>query len=384
MSRINRSYLIAAAIAVGAGAWVASGPLGLGVGDRADLPVGGSIAQGGNSMVAPGSGSAIAVRAQVIQAESKVSDVIVRGRTEALRSVDIKAEIDGRVIELPVEKGSTVTTGDVVCRLALNDLPALRVESRALVRQHRLEFKAAKALSSKGYRAETQLAAAAARLEGSKASVARIDKQIQYTAIRAPFDGVLNDRPAEIGDYLQKGGICGTVVDQDPFLVVGQVSEQDVGSITLGALGTAKLITGRTVFGKVRYISRTADPRTRTFRMELEVSNTNRDLRSGMTAEIRLPVKRVTAHYLSPALLTLDDDGRVGVRVVNGAGVAEFRPVILESEDNGGVWVSGLPATVTVITVGQDFVNDGQTLKVTLEDAPGAPKASAASALDPS
>lgn len=186
--------------------------------------------------------------------------------------------------------------------------------------------------------------------------------------MRAPFDGVLDGRPAEIGDYLQKGDICGTIVDQDPFLVVGQVSEQDVGSIALDALGTAQLITGRTVFGKVRFISGTADPRTRTFRLELEVANPGHELRDGITAEIRLPVKRIIAHHLSPALLTLDDAGRVGVRIVNASGAAEFQPVTVEGDDGDGVWVTGLPQTVTVITVGQDFVTDGRAVTVTLED----------------
>jgi len=317
------------------------------------------------------SSNTVAVRARVLRAQDRVSDVIVRGRTEALRRVDIKAEMDGRVVELPKEKGTLVATNDVVCRLALDDLPARRKEAEALVRQHKLEHKAAKALSSKGYRAETQLAAAAARLVGSRATLARIKTQIDFTAIRAPFEGVLDQRPAEIGDYLQKGDVCGTVVDQDPFLVVGQVSEQDVGIIALETLGTAKLITGRTVFGQVRFISSTADPRTRTFRMELEVANPGHELRDGVTAEIRLPVKRIIAHHLSPALLTLDDAGNVGVRIVNAAGLAEFKPVTVEADDGDGVWVTGLPPTVTVITVGQDFVTDGRTITVTLEDETG-------------
>jgi membrane fusion protein, multidrug efflux system len=365
MPPINRSYIIAGAIAIGAAVWVASGSF-ISNGEDSD-PSAASvpISQGKAN---PDTELAIAVRARVLTAQNRVSDVIVRGRTESLRRVDLKAEIDGRIDELPVEKGAQVAAGDLICRLALEDLPARREEARALLRQHELEHKAAKALSSKGYRAETQLAAAAARLVGSRASLARIKTQIKYTGIRAPFDGVLDGRPAEIGDYLQKGDICGTVVDQDPFLVVGQLSEQDVGLVTLDILGTAQLITGRTVFGKVRFISGTADPRTRTFRLELEVANPGHELRDGITAEIRLPVKRITAHHLSPALLTLDDTGRVGVRIVNQSGAAEFKPVTVEGDDGDGVWVTGLPQTVTVITVGQDFVTDGRTLTVTLED----------------
>jgi multidrug efflux system membrane fusion protein len=341
--------VIAGAIAIAATAWVASGVMGPGgVGEKTVFaPIArGMIETAGGT----GGDAAVAVRARVVRAQDRIS------------------EIDGRIVELPKEKGAKVATGDLVCRLALDDLPARRNEARALVRQHRLEHKAATALSSKGYRAETQLAAAAARLEGSKAALARIGLQIKHTEIRAPFDGVLDTRPTEIGDYLQKADVCGTVVDQDPFLVVGHVSEQDVGLIALDALGTAKLITGRTVFGKVRYISGTADPRTRTFRLELEVANPGHQLRDGVTAEIRLPVKRIIAHHLSPALLTLDDAGRIGVRIVSPAGTAEFRPVTVETDDGDGVWVTGLPPTVTVITVGQDFVTDGRTVTVTLED----------------
>jgi len=367
MLPMKKSNLIAVAIALGAAAWVASGVL-TGNGEKPiRSPILASTAID-EAPVQSGPEGATPVRARVLHAQDRVSDVIVRGRTEALRRVDLRAEIDGRVVELPQERGNQVTTGDLICRLAHDDLPSRRSEAKALVRQHALEHKAAKSLSSKGYRPETQLAAAAARLEGAKAALARIDMEIDYTVIKAPFDGVLNDRPAEIGDYLRKGDICGTVVDQDPFLVVGQVSEQDVGLVSLDSVGTANLITGRTVFGKVRFISNTADQRTRTFRMELEVSNPAHELRDGITAEIRLPVKRITAHHLSPALLTLDDTGQIGVRIVEKSGLAKFRPVTVEGDDGDGVWVTGLPSTVTVITVGQDFVTDGNLVTVTLEE----------------
>ncbi len=355
---MKKSHITALVIFSATSLWVASGLI-FTSGDNAESEDAGI----GNTQ----ENEIIGVRARLITAEARRDDVIVRGRTEALRRVYVKAEIDGRVVALPVNKGKRVRKGEVICRLAINDREARRAEAQALLRQRQLEFNAAQSLSKKGYRADTQLAGAAARLDASKAEVARIELEIDRTAIRSPFSGVVDERPVEIGDFLQHGQVCAAVVDLDPFLVVGQVSERDVGLLTAGVRGTARMMTGETVEGTVRYIATTADPSTRTFRIELEVPNPDFVLRDGVTAEIVLPVREITAHLISPSLLTLNNQGVVGVRLVDEDSKAQFFPVDLINDSAAGVWVAGLPATSKIITVGQEFVREGQEVKVTLE-----------------
>jgi len=126
---------------------------------------------------------------------------------------------------------------------------------------------------------------------------------------------------------------------------------------------SARLATGQTVEGRIRFIGSTADPATRTFRIEIEIPNADRAVKDGVTAEIAIPLKPVTAHRFSPAILTLDDKGTIGVRTVGADDVVAFVPVEIVASDEGGVWVTGLPPSPAVITVGHEYVVAGQKVR---------------------
>jgi len=121
----------------------------------------------------------------------------------------------------------------------------------------------------------------------------------------------------------------------------------------------ARLATGETVRGRIRYVAPVADEATRTFEVELEVDNSGGNLRAGGTAELRIPAENVLAHRVSPSLLTLDDAGNVGVKIINGLGQVEFIVADIALSSNAGVWLAGLPETATIITVGQGYVASG-------------------------
>ena len=104
---------------------------------------------------------------------------------------------------------------------------------------------------------------------------------------------------------------------------------------------------------------RVADEATRTFEVELEVDNRDGALRAGGTAELLIPAERVYAHHISPSLLTLDDAGNVGLKIINDLGEVEFVVADIAMSSTDGVWVAGLPETATIITVGQGFVASG-------------------------
>ncbi len=361
-----RSVLIAVAIAVAVVGWVLSGQVDLFAGDDRVVPV------AALETTPPAAGKElVAVRARLLTAQPRTREVVVRGRTEALRSVDVRAETYGRVVAVTAKKGARVRRGAVLLRLATDERAARLTEARALVRQRQIEYDAAKSLSAKGFRAETKMAEASARLDSAKAQVKRMEVEVARLTIRAPFEGVVDRLPVEIGDYVKVGNVVATVVDEDPFLVVAQVSERDVGSLTVGDPGTAKLVDGGEVTGRLRYISATADPETRTFRIELEVPNKDRTLRDGITAEIRIAVEQTEAHLVSPAVLTLNDAGEVGVRLVDENDVVAFRRVSILNQGPEGIWLTGLPSRIRLITVGQEFVRDGDRVRVVLENPKG-------------
>ena len=116
------------------------------------------------------------------------------------------------------------------------------------------------------------------------------------------------------------------------------------------------------------FLSRSADPTTRTFRVELTVPNPDLSLRDGQTAEILIEAQGVTAHLLAASTLTLDDDGTLGVRTIDADSAALFHPVTVLRDTIDGVYVTGLPEQVDVITVGQEFVTDGVIVAPSFEE----------------
>jgi len=349
---MKTSYYIAAGVALVSAAWVVAGQL-------HDAPATEATEAAGTTP-AEEQAALPAVRVREQTATPRAVEVILRGRTEAVREVEVRAETKGKVIEVLAEKGSFIEGGAVLVRLADDDRQARLRQSKALLAQRAIEYNAAAKLAKQGFKSETATADAMAKLEEAKAMVAAMEIDIGYTTIRAPFPGYVEERPVEIGDFVDVGEPVAKIVDLDPILIIGQVTEQDVPRLKVGMPGKARLITGDELTGKIRFIGATADEETRTFRVELEVPNADRRIVQGLSSELRLPVADLPAHRVSPAILTLADNGDIGVKTLSADNVVEFHPVTIVGDGPDGVWLAGLPDKVTFITVGQEFVQPGQ------------------------
>jgi multidrug efflux system membrane fusion protein len=304
------------------------------------------------------------VRAEPIKAQAYPLTVSLKGKTEANRTVDMRAEVGGQVEELPVEKGSVVNKGDVICRIAVEDRELRVAEAQSAVDQAQIEYDGALRLKSGGYQSETAIATAKSRLESARANLLRRQIDLEKTVIRAPFAGVVDERPVELGDLMRVGDTCATVLDLDPLLLSAQVSEQQLANVPAAGMMTARLITGEKVRGKLHYISRRSDDITRTFRIEAEVDNPEQIIASGITAEMAILAHEVPAHLISASLLVLDDEGKLSVRVLDQQNVVQSYPVTMVGDASDGVWVTGLPESTTLITVGHEYVGIGE--KVTI------------------
>ena len=367
---MRRSVVIAGGLAVLAAGWMLSGQFGGESDGASEIAELAAI----EPAAVPETADALAsVRVAQLSAQPRERTLIVSGRTEASREVELRAETDGRVAEVLVERGQHVEEGEILLRLATDDRQAKLTEARALLRQREIEFAAAEELAAKGFRSDTNVAAAQALLDGARAAVERMRIDIRRTRIAAPFAGYVWQNRAELGAYVKAGDPLGAIVDLNPLLVVGYATEHDIGYLQLGALGAARLIDGTQVQGIISYIASKADPQTRTYRFELEVPNDGGTIRSGLTAEIAIPMAQTMAHLVSPAVLTLEEDGTIGVKVVNLEQVVEFVPVIILGDTAEGVWLGGLPQDVTLITVGQEFVVAGQRVRSVEVAGPATP-----------
>jgi multidrug efflux system membrane fusion protein len=304
--------------------------------------------------------SDFSVRAARISQQTYGKKVRVRGRTQAFRHVEVRAEQAGRIVSEPVMRGARVSEGDLLCEIAVDDRDSNLLEAQSRQEQAEFEYKAAQDLQDKGLQSDVIVAQLKAALQSSKAGVARAELALERTRIVAPFNGVVETRSVELGDLLNAGTVCASILDDSPMLLVGLVPEQDIGSLIVGARVAAELLTGQRIAGNVSYLARAADNVSRSYRIEVQVDSSFEDIRQGITAEIQ-------AHLIPSSSLTLDDSGLIGVKTIGSNNMVEFNNVEIVGDNtssmNPGVWVTGLNGTVNLITLGQEIVFPGQQVE---------------------
>lgn len=306
------------------------------------------------------------VRAKVSNAQPIVQEIELHGRTEAARIAKLRAETEGRVIEILAKRGQMVEKGSVLVRLDMQDRENKLRQAKALLKQRELEFQGAQKLSDQGYNAQSRLAEAQANLELAKVQVAQIELDISYTEIKAPFSGVFNEREVEIGEYVNRGERVGVVLDVNPIVVRGDVPELSVAQVYEGQTGIAKLITGEKYPGKVRYLSKQSSDATHTFRVELAIDNPQAKIPVGVSSTVALQAQQQLAHKVSSAILSLSESGFLGIKVVDADHKVKFKPIEVVKTEADGVWVAGLAEQETIITLGQGFVKAGDQVRVDL------------------
>lgn len=358
---MRRSYIWAGLVTVVIAGWLASGYLlPSPPAPSADGP---GRAEAGKAEAGKDTGQAFRVRTATLTAQEHTEELVLPGQTEADQRVEVRARTGGIVEKVPHREGDRVEAGAVLCQLDIAERKAALAQARAQLASAQRDFEAAQQLASKKYTSESQLASARAAFDAAQAEVDRIERDIAYTTVTSPIAGIVESRPADLGSFLQVGQACATVTVLDPIVVSAQVSERDVEALSLGMAGSARLVDGQTVEGRLAFISPRANSETRTFRIELDAPNRDGRIRAGITARLVLPLKPRSAHRIPSSALTLDERGRVGVMTVDAGGTARFMPLEILAETREGLWVTGLPETVTLITVGQDYVLDGQPVE---------------------
>jgi membrane fusion protein, multidrug efflux system len=344
--RISKSIWLAVGVAAAVALWMLSG-------------LGREPEPATQASTSRGEPAATHVTVQTSRASVITREVVVSARTEPNRSVELRAETAGRVVSLGAERGAAVKAGERIVALDLRDRQAKLDEARAAIAHADLQLEAARKLKTQQFVSDTQMAELLSRVAAARASLAEIELEVAHTDIAAPFDAVLQERAVEIGHYVSSGDTIAELVDIDPLIVVGEVSEREIHELAVGRPGTARLVDGGTVHGTLRYLAPVAAESTRTFRVELAIPNRDGRLRAGTTAEMRLAADEVEAHVLSPSLLTLDDQGTVGVKAVNARNEVVFHAVQIVASSDAGITVTGLPREAKLITVGQGFVRPG-------------------------
>jgi multidrug efflux system membrane fusion protein len=361
---MKASAFLSVALAGAVGAWMLSGALS----DRGDL--GAQSPAPSSEPAAPAPASPLAMKVQVVDlhAQPVARELVVQGQLEPRRRVEVRAETAGLVVELPVAKGRRVKAGEPLVRLAEEDRRAQIARAEAEVRSRELVVDGQRNLKNKGLQAETQLKAAEAALAAARAELERLRLDLARTRIIAPFDGVVESRPVEQGSLVERDDPVAELVDDAVLLAVGDAPQQGAGALAPGQPVQVRLLDGHEAEGRLSFVASVAEPGTRSFRVEAEIENPDGRLSAGISAELRVRLGEDPAHFLSPAALTLDDLGQVGVKSVSADDRVEFHPVSLVRTESNGVWVAGLPDRVRVIVQGQGFVTAGEQVEPVVAD----------------
>ena len=308
------------------------------------------------------------VRVVTANAELRNRSIVLRGRTDAKRVIDVTAEVAGQVVAQPAERGMQVAKGDLLCEIAIDDREIAVDEARAGLEKARIEHEGSLQLADQGLLSEVAIAASASRQETAKAHLRRQELNLARTRITAPFDGVVEDLHLYVGDYAMPGAACATLIDLDPMLVTAQVTEEEVESLQLGSAVLGSTRVGRDIEGTLSFVGKQSDPVTRTYAVEITVDNSDYQLRSGLTVSLRVLLEEVAAHRVAPSLLTLNDNGEMGVRLIDKDDRVIFRTVSIIEDGPDGVWIAGLPPQIRLITVGQEYVSVGARVEPVLVD----------------
>ena len=302
----------------------------------------------------------VAVAVTRSTAETVAQFYQAEGQAMPDRDTILRAETSGDVAEVLVAKGQDVSAGDVIARLdaANNEADANRA-AEELARAQR-EYENAVQLLERGVATQDRVTQASATLASARAQATAVEQAAKALVITAPFDGRIETLDIDPGEFVSAGAEVGRLVDITPLTVAIQVSQQSLVLLEVGQPAIVRFITGEEREGVVTFVGTSAASETRTFLAEIEVQNDDGAIPAGISAEVEIPTGQVTAHFLSPSIVSLSTDGDLGVKTVDEANMVSFYPIDVVKAQIDGIWVTGLPEVADVITVGQGFVNDGE------------------------
>ena len=354
------------------------------------------------------------VESQIIYAEEIVKSFTLQGQTIHNRTIDVKSETTGNIINKNYKRGNIITSKELLVEISMEDRQELlksftkdleRINKEILINEQKrdnsilktkeqiklyeIEYQSAKQLIDKGLSSKSKLSLASFNLTEAKSNlrdielnyqsqfanlesqIANIESKIKNikididnTKIYSPFEGIINNSYVELGDYVRPGDVLFSIVDLNPIKIQGYLSETDINDVKIGTKAVVINSNAVSKTGNITFISPTAETATRTFEITIEVNNDDLLFKSGITSSIEIKGNSIKAHKIPPSILTLQDDGTVGVKAVDENNKVVFYPIKKEIDTIDGMWVSGLPDKVKLIITGQEYITVDQIVEI--------------------
>ncbi|HNQ89650.1 MAG TPA: efflux RND transporter periplasmic adaptor subunit [Verrucomicrobiota bacterium] len=304
-----------------------------------------------------------AVRVQKVSAQSVPVMEEVVGTVRSKLRASLEAKVSGRIERMQVVLGQAVKAGDPLVELDSREIRARLDQAEALRRQADRDLKRFQSLLEQQAVTQAEYDAVEARQRVAQAAVAEAETQMAHAVVRAPFDGVVTRKLADLGDLAGPGRALMELEDPGALQLEADVPEASLSRVAMGArlaVRVASVADGLT--GTVREIAPRADPNSRTSRVVLDLPAAP-GVRPGQFGRVSVP--------LADARMVRVPSGAVVVRgqmemvFVASEGKAQLR-LIKTGRRLGGEWevVSGLSEAEDVVVEGAAGLRDGQPLAV--------------------
>src|SRR5881296_2328201 len=320
---------------------------------------------GGPDPAGGGGGAPMGMPVEVVVARSDTvrDEISATGQIEAMQSIDLRPEVDGRIVEILIREGQEVDQGTPLFKV---DDAQLRAQVAQLEAQRDLAQQAlarAKDLAQQNASSAADLEKAEAEGRSAQAQYDLQRIRLERTTVRAPFAGVVGQRYVSLGDYVTTSTRLASLHTVHPQRASFQVPERFARSLSPGQAVTFRVaaIAGRDFTGTVDFVDPIVQLPGRTILVKARVPNPQRLLQPGMFIEARL----VTA--VRPKAVVIPEDAVVPAEGANSVwvvveGKANRRQVEL------GVRTPGFVEVTKGVNAGEQVVVGGLELL-----APGAP-----------
>lgn len=312
---------------------------------------------------------------ETLQPQEFRSTLQLVGSVKAEYDAVISAEVSGRLLEFPYQKGESVAKGDVV---AIVDDAKLRQEvnrMEALLLQAQEAYENQKTLFENNIGSETQLNNAKYSYDQQRAALESMKVDLANTQIKAPFTGRIEKTLAEVGELVNPGMPVVRLVDVNDLRIEVGVPSRYAGTLKVGDAVEFWINRdeNRRFQGSISFVGSAVDPSSRTFDVEVSFPNKDEVMKVDMVAEVEFVTEtRPSSIVVSEEYLFSSGENMVAYVVdedENGNTIS--REVIVKTgsiHESNVVIESGLQAGDRFIQQGSSYLNNGTRIVITSEN----------------
>ena len=228
------------------------------------------------------------------------------------------------------------------------------------------QVKIAQLENQQNYNSELNVIKREADYENAKSNLMELEEKLTNMIIVSPSNGIIEKLNFNEGERVFKNTKVAEILGMEKIKLIAKISQNEVSHVKLNDDVTINF-RNNLLSGKVSKIASNANPSTRTFDVEVMTKNPNFLIKGGMTAEIEIITDKVQAFQVSPAHLSVNNDGKLYAKIVRDNKV-NFKNVNIIESDEGVVNVSGLNNNDIILTKGQAFVEQGDFVQYSLEN----------------